>query len=123
VIESFSVCCQPSTLTEEDRPSVRHHSPVTRPLAVIVIIIRTTDLILAAMASLDDVDVLLQQWKGNIVPRHFNAGFVTLSYVVSLIGAACTLELLNRRTAPKGKFNQYVPADRPTGLSTTAFCR
>ena len=56
----------------------------------------------------DDVDQLFLQWKGHVVPRQFNAGFVTLSYVVSLIGAACTLELLNRRTAPKGKFNQCV---------------
>lgn len=51
---------------------------------------------------------LLEQWKGQIVPRSFNAGFVTLSYVVSLIGTASTLELINRRTAPKGKLNQYV---------------
>ncbi len=49
---------------------------------------------------------LFQQWEGNIVPRSFNAGFVALSYVVSLIGSAATLELINRRTAPKGKFNQ-----------------
>jgi len=47
-----------------------------------------------------------QQWDGQIVPRSFNAGFVTLSYIVSLIGAACTLELINRRTSPKGIFNQ-----------------
>ena len=49
---------------------------------------------------------LYLEWEGRIVPRSFNAGFVTLSYVVSFIGAACTLELLNRRTAPKGIFNQ-----------------
>ncbi|KUI59944.1 Signaling protein YkoW [Cytospora mali] len=51
---------------------------------------------------------LLEQWKGQIVPRSFNAGFVTLSYVVSLIGAASTLELINRRTAPKGKLNHLL---------------
>lgn len=33
---------------------------------------------------------------------------MTLSYVVSLIGAAATLELINRRTAPKGKFNHLL---------------
>lgn len=49
---------------------------------------------------------IFKQWNGQIVPRSFNAGFVTLSYVVSLIGAACTLELINRRTSTKGKFNQ-----------------
>jgi hypothetical protein len=52
---------------------------------------------------------LLQKWQGKIVPQSFNGGFVTLSYVVSLIGAASTLELINRRTAIKGIFNQYAP--------------
>lgn len=51
---------------------------------------------------------LFAKYHGQIVPRAFNGGFVTLSFVVSLIGAASTLELLNRRTSPKGKFNQYV---------------
>ena len=53
-------------------------------------------------------ELLFARWGNQIVPRSFNAGFVTLSYVVSLIGAASTLELINRRTAPKGKINQYV---------------
>ncbi|KAK2607828.1 hypothetical protein N8I77_006477 [Diaporthe amygdali] len=51
---------------------------------------------------------LIAQWKDQIVPRSFNAGFVTLSYVVSLIGAASTLELINRRTAPKGRINHLL---------------
>lgn len=59
-----------------------------------------------------DADVLFEQWKDQIVPRSFNGGFVTLSYVVSLIGAASTLELINRRTAPKGRVNQYVTLGR-----------
>ena len=58
------------------------------------------------MTDADAADRLFRQWDGQIVPRSFNAGFVTLSYVVSLIGAASTLELINRRTAAKGKFNQ-----------------
>lgn len=62
------------------------------------------------MASSTDADALFAQWKGEIVPRSFNAGFVTLSYIVSLIGAGSTLELINRRTAPKGRINQYVMA-------------
>lgn len=60
-----------------------------------------------------DADALFAQWHGQIVPRHFNAGFVTLSYIVSLIGAESTLELINRRTAPKGKINQYVGPPAP----------
>ncbi|EPE10535.1 hypothetical protein F503_05630 [Ophiostoma piceae UAMH 11346] len=48
---------------------------------------------------------LLEAWHGQIVPQSFNGGFVTLSYIVSLLGAASTLELINRRTAVKGIFN------------------
>ncbi|CAK7216033.1 hypothetical protein SBRCBS47491_002693 [Sporothrix bragantina] len=51
---------------------------------------------------------LLQEWQGKIVPQSFNGGFVTLSYVVSLIGAWSTLELINRRTAIKGIFNHLL---------------
>lgn len=60
-------------------------------------------------------DLLFAKWDGQIVPRSFNGGFVTLSYIVSLIGAASTLELINRRTAPKGKVNQYVGPKTPNG--------
>jgi hypothetical protein len=58
-------------------------------------------------SSTDTLDQLFQQWNGQLVPWTFNGGFVALSYVVSLIGAMSTLELINRRTAPKGLFNQY----------------
>ncbi|KAK8134864.1 FAD dependent oxidoreductase-domain-containing protein [Apiospora sp. TS-2023a] len=53
-------------------------------------------------------DELLQQYQGQIVPRSFNAGFVTLSYIVSLIGAAATFELMNRRTSRNGYFNHFL---------------
>jgi hypothetical protein len=59
-----------------------------------------------ASANDDDIQALFQLWNGQIVPRTFNGGFVALSYVVSFIGAACTLELLNRRTSPKGRSNK-----------------
>ncbi|POS69361.1 hypothetical protein DHEL01_v212245 [Diaporthe helianthi] len=55
-----------------------------------------------------EAEQLFEKWGEKIVPRSFNAGFVTLSYVVSLIGAASTLELINRRTAPKGKINHLL---------------
>jgi NO-binding membrane sensor protein with MHYT domain len=51
---------------------------------------------------------LLQRYHGHIVPQSYNAGFVALSYVVSLVGASSTLELINRRTGLRGLFNQYV---------------
>lgn len=52
-----------------------------------------------------DTEQLALIFKDKIVEQHFNAGFVALSYVVSLIGAVSALELINRRTSPKGKFN------------------
>lgn len=57
-------------------------------------------------SSMTEADLLLEQWRDQIVPRSFNGGFVTLSYVVSLIGAVSTLELINRRTGNKGRINQ-----------------
>lgn len=50
---------------------------------------------------------LFREYQGQIVSQSYNAGFVALSYVVSLVGAGSTLELINRRTAFRGLFNQY----------------
>lgn len=47
----------------------------------------------------------LHQYEGRLVPFSFNAGYVSLSYVVSLVGAASTLELIRRRTSHKGIHN------------------
>ncbi|CAI4213042.1 unnamed protein product [Parascedosporium putredinis] len=57
------------------------------------------------MASVEELKAL---YEGHIVPRSFNAGYVALSYVVSFIGAMSTLELINRRTAPRGLFNHIL---------------
>ena len=54
-------------------------------------------------------DELLQQYQGQIVPKSYSPGFIALSYIISLIGAASTLELINRRTGFKGIFNKSVP--------------
>lgn len=51
------------------------------------------------------VEDLFREYDGRIVPRTIHGGFVALSYVVSLIGALSTLELINRRTAQRGLFN------------------
>jgi NO-binding membrane sensor protein with MHYT domain len=53
-------------------------------------------------------DTLLAQYGGDIVPQAFNGGFVALSYLVSWIGAATTLELLNRRTSRSGLSNHIL---------------
>ncbi|KAH7142919.1 hypothetical protein B0J13DRAFT_503327 [Dactylonectria estremocensis] len=51
---------------------------------------------------------LFHEFQGRPVPQSYNAGFVALSCVVSLIGAASTLELISRRTGSKGLFNQML---------------
>ena len=48
---------------------------------------------------------LLRQYDGQVVPQTVNGGFVALSYVISLIGALSTLELINKRTSRRGLFN------------------
>ncbi|KAI5456222.1 hypothetical protein BGZ63DRAFT_435738 [Mariannaea sp. PMI_226] len=55
--------------------------------------------------SFEDV---LREYQGRAVAQSYNAGFVVLSYLVSLIGAASTLELINRRTGLKGLFNHLL---------------
>ncbi|RGP66429.1 signaling ykow [Fusarium longipes] len=54
------------------------------------------------------IEALLHDYQGHIVPQSYNAGFVALSYVVSLVGAGSTLELINRRTGFKGLFNHLL---------------
>ncbi|PNP60974.1 hypothetical protein FNYG_14299 [Fusarium nygamai] len=51
---------------------------------------------------------LLREYQGHIVPQSYNAGFVALSFVVSLIGAGSTLELINRRTGLRGLYNHLL---------------
>ncbi|KAH7146583.1 FAD dependent oxidoreductase-domain-containing protein [Dactylonectria macrodidyma] len=53
-------------------------------------------------------DALFREYRGQIVPQDYNAGFVALSYLVSLVGAASTLELINRRTGSRGIFNHLL---------------
>ncbi|KAI1210521.1 FAD dependent oxidoreductase-domain-containing protein [Annulohypoxylon truncatum] len=54
------------------------------------------------MSTSDDT---LLQYVGQIVPRSFQHGLITVSYVVSCVGAILTLELLNRRTSRNGLAN------------------
>lgn len=49
---------------------------------------------------------LLHEFGGQVMPQTYNAGFVALSFFVSLVGAGSTLELINRRTGLNGLFNQ-----------------
>ncbi|EEU34513.1 uncharacterized protein NECHADRAFT_54441 [Fusarium vanettenii 77-13-4] len=51
---------------------------------------------------------LFDQYLGHVVPQSYNGGFIALSYLVSLVGAASTLELINRRTGSRGFFNHLL---------------
>ena len=57
------------------------------------------------------VEALLEQYQGHIVPKAYNAGYLALSYLISLVGAASTLELINRRSWFNGISNQYAIYD------------
>lgn len=54
----------------------------------------------------DRIEEIKAKYGGQVVPMTFNVGYVVLSYVISMVGAACTLELINRRTSLKGWHNQ-----------------
>lgn len=53
------------------------------------------------------VEGLLDLYQGQVVPKAYNAGYVALSFLISLVGAASTLELINRRSWFNGISNQY----------------
>ncbi|TGZ80820.1 hypothetical protein EX30DRAFT_307146, partial [Ascodesmis nigricans] len=46
--------------------------------------------------------------EGEYAPRHFQVGFIVLSYVVSFVGSLSTLELLQLRTGTRGAYNWYL---------------
>ncbi|CAG1994736.1 unnamed protein product [Fusarium graminearum] len=54
------------------------------------------------------IDGLLESYRGHVVPKEYNAGYVALSYLISLVGAASTLELINRRSWFNGISNHVV---------------
>ncbi|KAJ4244222.1 hypothetical protein NW762_014604 [Fusarium torreyae] len=54
------------------------------------------------------VEDLLELYQGQVVPKAYNAGYVALSYLISLVGAASTLELINRRSWFNGISNHLV---------------
>ncbi|POR35966.1 Uncharacterized protein TPAR_03820 [Tolypocladium paradoxum] len=54
----------------------------------------------------------LEEYSGRSVPFSFHAGFVCLSYAISLVGTCTTLELIRRRTSHKGVHNLFVSSGR-----------
>ncbi|KAI6762361.1 hypothetical protein HG530_008341 [Fusarium avenaceum] len=54
------------------------------------------------------VEGLLDLYQGQVVPKAYNAGYVALSFLISLVGAASTLELINRRSWFNGISNHMV---------------
>ncbi len=48
----------------------------------------------------------LAQHLGQVVPVSFDPTLLVLSYIISLVGAASTLELIHRRTSRRGYYNK-----------------
>jgi hypothetical protein len=53
-----------------------------------------------------DADLLTR--LGQVVPVTFEPALLVLSYIISLVGAASTLELIHRRTSRRGYYNKFV---------------
>ncbi|ESZ92080.1 hypothetical protein SBOR_7537 [Sclerotinia borealis F-4128] len=54
------------------------------------------------------VNSTIQAWhklQGHVIDKRYDAGYVVLSYLVSLVGAWTAFELLNLRTTRKGSYN------------------
>ncbi|KAK4195703.1 hypothetical protein QBC40DRAFT_288625 [Triangularia verruculosa] len=62
----------------------------------------------SAMMESAAYDSALARYIGQPVPYQFDPALLTLSYAVSLVGAASTLELINRRTSRKGYYNNLL---------------
>jgi len=44
----------------------------------------------------------------DIAPKRYDAGYIALSYFVSLVGSLSTLQLLQLRTSGRGLYNWYL---------------
>ncbi|KAJ4286353.1 hypothetical protein N0V88_008059 [Collariella sp. IMI 366227] len=49
----------------------------------------------------------LAQYLGQVIPVTFDPTLLVLSYIISLVGATTTLELIHRRTSRRGYYNKY----------------
>ncbi|KAL1838820.1 hypothetical protein VTJ49DRAFT_2177 [Mycothermus thermophilus] len=58
------------------------------------------------MATTEQTD--LAQYLGRVMPVSFEPWLLVLSYLVSLVGAASTLELIHRRTSRRGYYNNLL---------------
>jgi hypothetical protein len=66
------------------------------------------------MESMGNMDTTLRrddlaQYVGQVVSVTFDPTLLVLSYLISLVGAASTLELIHRRTSRRGYYNKYAP--------------
>lgn len=48
----------------------------------------------------------LAQLLGQVISVRFDPTLLVLSYIISLVGAASTLELIHRRTSRRGYYNK-----------------
>ena len=60
------------------------------------------------------VDLDIMDIHQHPVHVHYLAGYIVLSYFISLVGCITTLELLHRRTSRSGVYNWYILAPSVT---------
>ncbi|KHN98433.1 uncharacterized protein MAM_03557 [Metarhizium album ARSEF 1941] len=63
---------------------------------------------------------LLEDYTGKMVPYSFNAGFVSLSFAISLVGTSTTLELIRKRTHHRGIHNLLLLIGAAIGMGGIA---
>ncbi|KAK1833031.1 hypothetical protein QBC39DRAFT_403410 [Podospora conica] len=61
-----------------------------------------------ALRPVSGTDDDLSMYLGEVIPFHFRNSILALSFAVSLVGAASTVELINRRTSRKGLYNHLL---------------
>lgn len=61
----------------------------------------------------------LEEYLGQVLPVTFDPTLLVLSYLISLVGAASTLELIHRRTSRRGYYNKQVCSPIPRSCTRT----
>jgi hypothetical protein len=61
----------------------------------------------------------LEEYLGQVLPVSFDPVLLVLSYLISLVGAASTLELIHRRTSRRGYYNKQVCSPIPRSCTRT----
>jgi hypothetical protein len=85
---------------------VRSDSLATLAHSTLVTIIPYIHATAVFIMTIEQVNRIMS--AAQVAPRHYDAGYVALSYFVSLIGSLSTLQLLQLRTSGRGLYNWYL---------------